>query len=37
MQNRLVNILISLSIVLAAGLHVTSCKPKAVVVVVDTV
>jgi len=32
MQNRLVSILIPLSIVLAAGMHLTSCGPTAVVV-----
>jgi len=32
MQNRLVRILTPLSIVLAAGMHLTSCGPKAVVV-----
>ncbi len=38
MQNRLLRILILLSIVLAAGLHLTSCRPKAAaVVVVDPV
>jgi cytochrome c peroxidase len=32
MHNRLIRILIPLSIVLAAGMHLTSCGPKAVVV-----
>jgi len=32
MQRRLVPILIPLSIVLAVGMHLTSCGPKAVVV-----